>query len=193
MLTSKFMGTAELFCSWMLFMGALAYGQEASSRPPKTGPEPPVNPITDLMLIYDGGEGRLPWTVERFKPYVYREADGKCEWLYDGFLFLERLAKSGRRLSPITNRKDGTKADWQDLIDHYFQDGQSIPALNQLFDSLAAKGHKPNRKRMVVIALPTPLTGSDPNRIVLSSEWGELNGKKLDFNQVEDLWVAKKP
>ena len=181
---------AQLLGAWALLMASLAYGQEASRNPIKPGADAPVNPVTDLMLIYDGGEGRLPWTVDRFKPYVYREEESKIEWLYDGFLFLDQLAKSGRRLSPITSRKDATKADWRDLMDHYFQEGQSISALNQLLDSLAAKGQKPIRKRKVVIALPTPMTGSDPNRIVISSEWGALNGKRLDFNQAEDRFKA---
>jgi hypothetical protein len=171
-------------------VAAVAQSQEEPRNPIKPGAETPVNPITDLMLIYDGGEGRKLWTADRFKPYVCREEGSKFEWLYDGFLFLDPLAKSGRRLCPITNRKDATKGDWQDLLDHYFQDGQSISALNQLLEALAAEGHKPIRKRRVVIALPTPLTGSDPNRIVISSDWGELNGKRLDFKQAEDRLKA---
>ena len=190
MTTVTFKGNPRVRCVGLLLLAALAHGQETARMPMQPGAGTPVNPITDLMLIYDGGEGRLPWTGDRFKPYVYREVDGKIEWLYDGFLFLDRLAKSGRRLSPITNRKDATKSDWQDLMGHYFQDGQSMSALNQLLDSLAAQGHKPIRKRMVVIALPTPLTGSDPTQVVVSSEWGELQGKRLDFNQAPDRLKA---
>jgi hypothetical protein len=190
MVTFAFMGKRWLACTCLLLLASLGCAQEASRNPNKPGAGTPVNPITDLMLIYDVGEGRLPWTVDRFKPYVYRDVDGKLEWLYDGFLFLDPLAKSGRRLCPITNRKDAAKSDWQDLMDHYFQDGQSISALDELLDSLAANGHKPARKRMVVIALPTPMTGSDPNRIVISSEWGGLNGKRLDFNQAANRLKA---
>ena len=149
-----------------------------------------TNPIVDLMLIYDGGEGRLPWTADRFRPYVCREEIGKCEWLYDGFLFLDWLAKSGRRLSPITRRQDATKSDWQDLLGHYFQEGQSVAALDQLLETLAAAGHRPLRKRMVVIALPTPMTGSDPDRVVITSDWGALGGRKLDFNSAPDRFKA---
>lgn len=181
----KYFGKAQLVCGCMGVAAFLASGQQTSRTPSKPGAEQRVNPITDLMLIYDGGEDRLPWTVDRFKPYVHREEESKVEWLYDGFLFLDRLAKSGRRLSPITSRKDATKGDWEDLMDHYFQDGQSISALNQLLDALAAKGQKPIRKRKVVIALPTPLTGSDASRIIISSAWGELDGKRMDFNQAE--------
>jgi hypothetical protein len=121
MATFAFMGKPWFVCACLLLLASLASGQETSRNPTKPGAATPVNPITDLVLIYDGAEDRMPWTVDRFRPYVYREADGKIEWLYDGFLFLDRLAKSGRRLSPITNRKDATKADWQDLMDHYLQ------------------------------------------------------------------------
>jgi len=150
------------------------------------------NPIADLVLIYDGGQARQPWTVERFKPYVYREANGKFEWLYDGFLFLDRFAKSGSRFSPISNRRDANKADWQSLIDNYFAPDQSIAALDQLLDQLAAQGHTPLRKRKIVIALPTPITGSKPDHLEISSEWGELNGRKLDFHKAEDRLAAAK-
>lgn len=149
-----------------------------------------TNPIADLVLIYDGGEGRQPWTPNRFKPYVCREKDGQCEWLFDGFLFIEYVAKSGARLCPITRRKNAVKQDWQDLMDHYFQPAESIAALDRLLGSLADRGHVPVRKRQVVITLPTPITGSNPNQITVSTEWGELDGRKLDFRQAADRLKA---
>lgn len=190
MRTFRLTDSARLFGATLSVFGLAAYGQEiaGSSRP--SGTEPAINPVVDLVLIYDGAADRPTWTAERFKPYVYREDGKQIEWLFDGFLFLDRLAASGRRLSPITSQKDAVKSDWQDLLDHYFQDGQSISALDQLLGSMAAKGHTPPRKRKVVIALPTPLTGSDPNRIVISSDWGELDGKQLDFHQAKDRLQA---
>lgn len=149
-----------------------------------------INPVTDLMLIYDGGQGRQPWTPDRFKPYVYREKDGRVEWLFDGFLFIEYIAKSGARLCPITRRRDAVKQDWQDLMDHFFQQRESLAALEALLDSLAARGHVPVRKRQVVLTLPTPLTGSDPTRIEITTDWGELDGLKLDFRESADRLKA---
>jgi hypothetical protein len=197
MIAVEFVGKAHVLAVCGLFLVSAGTCQEpppkAKQRSPAiSGPALPstltakTNPITDLVLIYDGADDRIPWTVDRFRPYVYREEAGKMDWLYDGFLFLDRLAKSGRRLSPITNRKDAVKSDWLDLLDHYFRPGESIAALELLLDSLAARGDRPLRKRMVVIALPTPMTGSDPNRIVITSEWGELDARKLDFNQAQD-------
>jgi hypothetical protein len=179
----------------LLLLASAALGQEKSADASRsnsvTRAAPSMatlktNPIVDLVLIYDGGEGRARWTSERFRPYVYRDENRRFDWLYDGFLFLDRVGKSGRRLSPITSRKDAVKSDWQELLDHYFQPGESISALDQLLDDLATAGKRPVRKRRVVIALPTPLTGTDPNRIVITSDWGELGGKKLDFSKAPD-------
>ena len=201
MTTVQFIGKGPALCAWALCLAAVVSAQESlipagkgsAAVPPKPMQATiaaPTNPITDLVLIYDGAEGRAPWTVDRFRPYVYREAGGRIEWLYDGFLFLDRLAKSGRRLSPITTRADATKNDWLELLDHYFQKGQSIGALDHLLESLAQQGHRPSRKRQVVLALPTPMTGSDARQIILTSEWGALGGKKLDFNRGEDRLQA---
>ena len=201
MTTDRSIGKAYLLHACILLIASVAHGQAASGNPIESGSQVTVNvtkstptdksnQITDLMLIYDGGQGRLPWTMDRFRPYVYREENGHIEWLFDGFLFIEYIAKSGARLSPLTRRKDGTQRDWQDLIDHYFQEGQSIAALDQLLNSLAAKGHRPMRKRQVVITLPTPIVGSQPDQIVVSSEWGELNGKKMDFANTADRLEA---
>lgn len=181
---------AFLSCAWLLCPGTLARAQEKATAQTNAIPLGPTNPIVDLVLIYDGGEARPPWTPERFKPYVYRQADGKFEWLYDGFLFLDFLSPTGRRLCPITHRPDATKADWQAVLDHEFAPGQSVSALNQLLESLAAQDHKPLRKRKVVLALPTPLTGSDPKQIQLTSDWGELAGRRLDFKHTEDRLQA---
>ena len=200
-MAAKFLGKAFvlIICSLALSSSALCQESPADATKPTSEtqhvPPPSVstsktNPITDLVLIYDGGEDRAPWTVDRFRPYVYREDGGKIEWLYDGFLFLDRVAKSGRRLSPITSRKDAIKQDWQGLLDHYFQPAESISALDQLLDSLATAGQRPARKRKVVIALPTPPTGTDPQRVVAPPAWGELGGKQLDLAKAEDRLKA---
>lgn len=145
-----------------------------------------TNPITDLMLIYDGGTGRENWTADGFRPYVCREQDGKFDWLFDGFLFIDFLAPSGARLCPITNHRNANQQDWQELIEHYFQDGTSIAALDKLLDRLAAEGHRPVRKRQVVITLPTPIAGSMPKQIAASSPWGNLGGQAIDFHNADD-------
>ena len=49
-----------------------------------------INQIRDLALIYQGGSQRIPWTEDQILPYVvHKFANGKKNWLFDGFLFLE--------------------------------------------------------------------------------------------------------
>ncbi|MDB6029070.1 MAG: Glycerophosphoryl diester phosphodiesterase [Verrucomicrobiales bacterium] len=181
------MANVRCFVAGAVLVVFLTYGCSAfaapRSQPEKRGsvassPVSKTNPIVDLVLIYDTGGGRVPWTTNSFKPYVYREENGKFEWLFDGFLFIDFLAPSGARLCPITNNKNATQRDWQELIDHYFQEGQSISVLETLLDSLEAKGHHALRKRQVVITLPTPIVGAEP--------WGEFAGKKMDFHKSGD-------
>ncbi len=149
-----------------------------------------MNPIADLMLMYDGGNGREPWTADSLKPYVYRERNGRFDWLFDGFLFIDFLAPSGARLCPITNNRNANQRDWQELIDHYFAEGTNIAALEQLLEQLEAQGHRPTRKRRVVITLPTPIAGSLPKIIAASSFWGHVGERRIDFHNPSDRVTA---
>ncbi|MDP4184818.1 MAG: DUF4855 domain-containing protein [Bacteroidota bacterium] len=138
-----------------------------------------TNPISDLVLIYDGGGQRLPWTTTRIRPYVYRENNGKTEWLFDGYLFLEIFdSVTDYEYYPGFNRKEAGKEQWQSLIDTYFSSQRSFDALETVLEERAQKGNVPDRKRKVVVSIPTPINGF--------TEWGSIDGKALDFNNVND-------
>jgi len=143
------------------------------------------NTISDLVLIYDGGLHRKPWTTEMIRPYVYRENAGKTEFLFDGFLFLE-IFDSVKNIEyyPGYKKNSAPKSDWQSLLDTYFGTQNSFAALESVLDELAQKGKTPLRKRQVVISIPTPIKGF--------TGWGELDGKALDFNKPEDQIAAEK-
>lgn len=143
------------------------------------------NPISDLVLIYDGGLHRKPWTIDQMRPYIYRENAGKTEFLFDGFLFLE-IFDSVKNIEyyPGYKKNSAPKADWLSLLDTYFNDQKSLGALETILEELAKKGKTPLRKRQVVISIPTPIKGF--------TGWGELNGKALDFNKIEDQIAAEK-
>jgi hypothetical protein len=141
----------------------------------------PKGPISDMVLIYDGGSHRKEtWTEEQFKPYVYApdQNGGKANWTFDGFLFLEIYDgdrcgfASGYR--PVPAKKE----DWLKLIDGYFISGKSIRALDNCIENAKKECGKLTKKRKVVISLPEPI----PNQ----KDWGELNGKKMDFSVDED-------
>jgi hypothetical protein len=141
------------------------------------------NPVSDMVLIYDGGQHRKPWTIERLRPYIFRENGGKTDFLFDGFLFLEIFdSVKNIEYSPGYGKKSSQKADWETLLDTYFNDRKSFGALENILDSLARAGKVPLRKRKVVISIPTP-----PNTF---TAWGVLNGKSLDFNKIDDQLAA---
>lgn len=143
-----------------------------------------TNPISDLVLVYDGGGQRIPWTVNRMRPYVYRENNGKTEWLFDGFLFLEIFdSVTGYEYYPGFKKKEAGKEQWQSLIDTYFADQQSFAALDSVLEEQSQKGNAPDRKRKVVVSIPTPITGF--------TEWGSIDGKALDFNNAGDQVKAE--
>jgi len=154
-------------------------------RPPTEIKNPSDNPISDLVLIYDGGLHRQSWTKESLRPYIYRETAGKAEFLFDGFLFLEIFdSKKNIEYYPGYKKNPAPKADWLSLLDTYFSDAKSLGALETVLEELATKGERPIRKRQVVISIPTPINGF--------TGWGSLDGKTLDFNKLDDQVAAEK-
>lgn len=142
--------------------------------------------ISDLVLIYDGGKQRQPWTRERLIPYVYRDVNGQVDWLFDGFLFLEIFdTKRNIAFDPgFMNLSPATKDHFESLIDGYFSKRICFEALENLLDSLARKGYISPRKHKVIIGIPVPRKDF--------ANWGVINGNKLDFKSSEDIVTAVK-
>jgi hypothetical protein len=144
--------------------------------------------ITDLVLIYQGGVARLPYTVDQIRPYVYRDNNqGGVDWLFDGFLFLESRSFDGYAFEQYGYRHEANRArkkEWEWLLNRVFEPGKAVSALNNVLDSLSKKGKTPVRKRKVIISLPEPLDGQ--------KDWGEIAGKKLDFSLDADKIIAVK-
>ncbi|MDP4185772.1 MAG: DUF4855 domain-containing protein [Bacteroidota bacterium] len=143
------------------------------------------NPISDLVLIYHGGAQRLPWSANQLRPYVYQDNSTKFNWLFDGFLFLEIFDSVNKyNYDPGFQYRTAGKEQWEWLLNRYFGKQKGPDALESILDSLAKVGKKPVRKRMVVISIPCPVPGY--------KDWGELDGKKLDFTNSEDRELASK-
>ena len=138
-----------------------------------------IQTISDLALIYHGGTQRPAWTANELAPYLHREKSGNAEWLFDGFLFLEIFDNlQNYDYDPGFGHRTAGKAQWEGLLDRYFGDQKGPDALEFLLDSLSQKGKIPVRRRQVVLSIPCPVNGF--------TEWGELNGKKLNFNNPDD-------
>lgn len=151
------------------------------SLPAQTGKK---NIPADMVLIYSGGAHRSgTWDKERFMPYVFlAEENGKASWLFDGFLFLEIKNGKGRGFASYYEKDGARKQEWADLLDDYFTPGKNICALNDCIGEMRRKVSGKFRKRKIVIGLPEPIPGQ--------KDWGELDGKQLDFSAKEDRLAA---
>lgn len=149
---------------------------------PKPPEKLPPYYISDLALIYQGGTHRLPWTSTHLKPFVFRTPTTGFEWLFDGFLFIEFKDNLGYEYAEGYGQQPAGKAQWLWLLQRNFEDGKAIKALNGMLDSLSAQGKTPERKRKVVLTLPEPIRST--------ANWGELNGRQLNFAVAADRVAA---
>jgi len=142
--------------------------------------------IVDLALIYQGGTHRIPWTSEQFRPYLtWTDPETKKEeWLFDGFLFIEFQSAKGEMYAKGYGRKPATKEDWLWYLDRVFAPDLAIHALDKELAQTIKRLGQPPRPRKVVLTVPEP--------IVQTENWGELDGKPLDFTDTNDRIAATK-
>lgn len=144
-----------------------------------------TNQIRDLALIYQGGSQRIDWTVDQFIPYVtHTFADGKKDWLFDGFLFLEFADADKYDFTPGNAKANARKKEWQWLINRIFEKGKAIDALDKCIESQKKIIGMPKFKHKIVLALPSPI----PNQ----KNWGSIDGDSLDFSEIKDQIKAVK-
>ncbi len=154
-------------------------------RSPAVAQEYNTTGIQDLVLIYQGGSHRLDWTVDQFRPHVVHQfADGSRDWLFDGFLFLEFKNGSGRHYTIGYEKNNARKEEWAWLIDRIFEEGKSLAALDQCITQEIRNLGKPAFKHQVVLGLPEAIRGQ--------KDWGELDGRTMDFSEREDQIAATK-
>jgi hypothetical protein len=138
----------------------------------------------DLVLLFQGGVGRLAWTEEELRGYVtYKDRrTGRERWLFDGFLFLEFKDGRGARFVGQLRLRSATRADWTWLSDRLFQRGVALDALDRAVGAASARIGRPLRRRKVILGLPEP--------ILHQKDWGELDGRTLDFDRPGDRVAA---
>ena len=156
----------------------LAFGSPAATQSYQTADD-----VQDLALIYQGGSHRMDWTVDEFRPYVVHEfTDGTKDWLFDGFLFLEFKNGSGRHYTVGYEKLNARKGEWAWLLDRIFEEGKSLSALDACITEQIAELGKPGFKHQIVLGLP--------EAILDQKDWGELDGRTLDFSKEEDQLAA---
>lgn len=130
--------------------------------------------VMDIGLIYCGGVHRPDWTQEELKPYVVHEyADGHKDWFFGSYLFLEYTSGNGIGFGTNygTNAK---KSDWEWLLDRIFAKDKGLDALDKCIEQYKAEIGEPGFRHNIVLGLAVPIDGQ--------SDWGELDGKKMNFN-----------
>jgi len=147
--------------------------------------------ITDLVLIYQGGTHRPDWTVSQLLPYVaYRDSlNDREQWLFDGFLFIEFRDNRGFEFAHGYKQRPARKEEWSWLLSRNFEVHHAIEALDQTCAFVTSQIGESRRKRAVVLTLPEPIVGQ--------KDWGELDGKAMDFARPQDridacLWYIDK-
>lgn len=140
--------------------------------------------VADWALIYAGGAHRLDWTPEQFEPYVVfvEPRTGQKQWLFDGFLFIEFKDARGQEYAKGYGQAPARKEHWAWLLDRLFEEGKALHALDAKIGEVAAEIGEPARTRRVAITLPEP--------IITLADWGELDGKSMDFSKAEDRVAA---
>lgn len=140
------------------------------------------------------------WDKERLAPYVtYVDKEGTEHWLFDGFIFLE-FQDTNRPDAELYAFETGHlrdtgesagKAQWQELIDYYFTDGNGVEALEEAVKEAAARLGKAPQKHKVIMVLPDPVIHRHYIDTTSSTTyWGALDGQQLDFSRNEDRIAA---
>ncbi|HVI45841.1 MAG TPA: DUF4855 domain-containing protein [Chitinophaga sp.] len=147
-------------------------------------PVSPLSYMSDMALIYQGGTHRLPWYKDQLAPYIYRSTAAGVQYLFDGFLFIEFKDNLGHEYAEGYEPLPAGKAEWAWLLDRNFEKGKAIDALDGVLDSLIRLNITPKRKRKVILTLPEPIRKL--------TDWGELNGRTLNFQVAADRIAACK-
>ncbi len=138
-----------------------------------------VSNVRDLALIYQGGAKRIDWNKEQLKPYiVHQYADGRRKWLFDGLLFLDFSDGNGHNLAPGYEKLNANRDIWEWYLGRIFEPGKSLDALDGLISEMADSIGQPDFRHQIYLTLPTAIPGQ--------KDWGELNGRKLDFEKESD-------
>ena len=165
-------------------LSLLIAGYEVSAQP-APGKYLPMPDIRDLVLIYQGGSHRMDYNAEQLRPYVVHEDRfGNRDWLFDGFLFLEFDSGKGVSYHVRGSAPLARKEDWAWLVDRQFESGKGIAALADCIAAAVRELGEPPFRHKVVIGIPEPPRGQ--------KDWGELEGRKLDFSNEEDRIAACK-
>ena len=143
-----------------------------------------TDPTSDLALIYSGADRRPDWTVDEIMPYVvHTYADGSKDWFFDSFLYLEFTSGStDKGFQNGVGSLYADKADWEWLLGKHMS---ALASLDSAITIAKAELGEPRMRHTVVLGMPAPIKAQ-------GTEFGEVDGRRLDFGKTDDRLAASK-
>lgn len=137
-------------------------------------PPPKVKDMHHMVLIYSGDT--YSWQVKDFLPYVgylNNKTSTLEDYLFDSFLFLPYGKTALGYSFNHAGEKPAQKEHWLAYLESLFIKGKNLNGLDEAVGVLKDNLNAPFYKVKVEIAIPYPSERQ--------CEFGEINGKKLDF------------
>lgn len=173
-------------------------GQQDGAINPPTGDFDPLEEVNEFpapgseqvwetkndYLVYSGwhtnGTVQHDKTAELLLPVVaYVDSDGIVkDWLFDSATFLPYATSSNNRYylykHQMTEAMAATKEDWEEYINHLFDDQYQLAGLNEAVEMAKQTLDASDHKMKVKIAVPNPVD--------VQTNFGEIDGEILNFN-----------
>ncbi|HAN21514.1 MAG: hypothetical protein A2Y15_00695 [Clostridiales bacterium GWF2_36_10] len=151
------------------------------SYPNKYATPAEFNNTHDVLLSYICHPKIKPITKEIYLPHVAYIENGQIkDTLFDSYMFLPYVAY----LYEGHQKKALKKEDWQYYMDVQYIEGGNMDALEAAVGETKATLGKPDYKVSVFLSILYP--------VVKQKEFGEVDGKMLDFSKFEDRKTAIK-
>ena len=147
----------------------------------------------DMTLVGWHHREPMQWTAERLAPHVsFTDENGKEHWLFESFLFIEAQDISrGRIYSVAPSGLSADKVSWEALLERWLGPEGDVKALDEAVGAAAKRIGKPSRKRAVILTIPDPvMLERFSDKKSSTTYWGAVNGRQLDFANVNDQILA---
>ena len=153
--------------------------------------------FADMTLVTMGWHNYSPpaWTPERFASHVsYVGDDGKERWLFDSFLCIDGWDPVRNLSFSITpDRKSATQDSWLYLLDAWMGSDGALLKLEKAIADAESRIGPPPSPRYVIMSVPDPIMfQSFGDKSSSTRYWGAIDGRQMDFSQVQDQIAAYK-
>ena len=156
-----------------------------------------VPSFADISLVTLGRHSANPpaWSKQRFASHVtYTDELSVPHWLFDAFLCIDTYDSKRSRSYCITSSSlSANKASWEDLLEDWLGNDGALRKLDSAVSDAAATLGVPPKPRYIVMGLPDPIMFENfADKSSSTTYWGDIEGRPVDFSDVEDQKAAYK-